>query len=61
MLQLALQSKGVITTQMAIDTEKFVKEAVLLEVPENVKLKKKLKILPIIGQEIVNVDIDKNY
>jgi isoquinoline 1-oxidoreductase beta subunit len=35
-----------------------VKEAALLEVPENVKLKE-IKDFTIIGQEIVNVDIDK--
>ncbi|AUC21674.1 isoquinoline 1-oxidoreductase [Polaribacter sejongensis] len=53
-------SKGVITNANG-DTLGYgdvVKEAALLEVPENVKLKE-AKDYTIIGQEIVNVDIDK--
>ena len=53
-------SKGIITNS---NGDKFgygevVNEAALLEVPENVKLKE-TKDYTIIGQEIVNVDIDK--
>ena len=53
-------SKGIITN---LKGEKLgygdvVKEAALLEVPENVKLKE-VKDFTIIGQEVVNVDIDK--
>ena len=53
-------SKGIITNANG-DTFGYgdvVKEAALLEVPENVQLKE-LKDFTIIGQEIVNVDIDK--
>ena len=53
-------SKGVITNANG-DTLGYgdvVKEAALLTIPENVKLKK-AKDYTIIGQEIVNVDIDK--
>ncbi|WP_339659357.1 molybdopterin cofactor-binding domain-containing protein [uncultured Polaribacter sp.] len=53
-------SKGIITNAHG-DTFGYgdvVKEAALLEVPENVKLKE-IKDFTIIGQEIVNVDIDK--
>ncbi|MFK8059537.1 MAG: molybdopterin cofactor-binding domain-containing protein [Polaribacter sp.] len=53
-------SKGIITNTNGdkLGYGDVVKEAALLEVPENVKLKK-TKEYTIIGQEIVNVDIDK--
>ena len=53
-------SKGVITNANGdkLGYGDVVKEAALLEVPENVKLKE-AKDYTIIGQEIVNVDIDK--
>jgi isoquinoline 1-oxidoreductase beta subunit len=53
-------SKGIITNSNGdqLGYGDVVKEAALLEVPENVKLKK-IKDFTIIGQEIVNVDIDK--
>ncbi|MDD7915192.1 xanthine dehydrogenase family protein molybdopterin-binding subunit [Polaribacter ponticola] len=53
-------SKGIITNANG-DTFGYgevVKEAALLEVPENVQLKE-IKDFTIIGKEIVNVDIDK--
>ena len=53
-------SKGIITNPNG-DTFGYgdlVKVAALLEIPENVKLKE-IKDFTIIGQEIVNVDIDK--
>ncbi|MCI2229990.1 molybdopterin-dependent oxidoreductase [Polaribacter sp. MSW13] len=53
-------SKGIITNANGdqLGYGDVVKEAALLEVPENVKLKE-AKDFTIIGQEIVNVDIDK--
>ena len=53
-------SKGVITNANGdkLGYGEVVKEAALLEVPENIKLKE-IKDFTIIGQEIVNVDIDK--
>ncbi|MCL7752431.1 molybdopterin cofactor-binding domain-containing protein [Polaribacter sp. Z022] len=53
-------SKGIITNANGdkLGYGDVVKEAAVLEVPENVKLKK-VKDYTIIGQEIVNVDIDK--
>jgi isoquinoline 1-oxidoreductase beta subunit len=53
-------SKGIITNANGdkLGYGEVVKEAALLEVPENVKLKE-IKDFTIIGQEIVNVDIDK--
>jgi isoquinoline 1-oxidoreductase beta subunit len=53
-------SKGIITNANGdqLGYGEVVKEAALLEVPENVKLKK-IKDFTIIGQEIINVDIDK--
>jgi isoquinoline 1-oxidoreductase beta subunit len=53
-------SKGIITNSNgeALGYGDVVKEAALLEVPEDVKLKE-AKDFTIIGQEIVNVDIDK--
>jgi isoquinoline 1-oxidoreductase beta subunit len=53
-------SKGIITNKNGekLDYGDVVKEAALLEVPENITLKK-IKDFTIIGQEIVNVDIDK--
>ena len=53
-------SKGIITNVNGdkLGYGEVVKEAALLEVPENVKLKK-IKDFTIIGQEIINVDIDK--
>ena len=53
-------SKGIITNQKGdtLGYGEVVKEAALLEVPENVTLKE-VKDFTIIGQEIVNVDIDK--
>ena len=53
-------SKGFITNTNGdkLGYGEVVKEAALLEVPEDVQLKK-IKDFTIIGQEIVNVDIDK--
>ncbi|SDS55974.1 isoquinoline 1-oxidoreductase, beta subunit [Polaribacter sp. KT25b] len=53
-------SKGIITNANGdqLGYGDVVKEAALLEVPDNVKLKE-IKDFTIIGQEIVNVDIDK--
>ena len=53
-------SKGIITNSKGdkLGYGEVVKEAALLEVPEDVKLKE-VKDFRIIGQEIVNVDIDK--
>jgi isoquinoline 1-oxidoreductase beta subunit len=53
-------SKGIITNANGdkIGYGEVVKEAALLEVPEDVKLKE-IKDYTIIGQEIVNVDMDK--
>ena len=53
-------SKGIITNANGdkLGYGEVVKEAALLEVPEDVKLKE-IKDFTIIGQEIVNVDIDK--
>ena len=53
-------SKGIITNSKGdkLGYGEVVNEAVLLEVPEDVKLKE-IKDFTIIGQEIVNVDIDK--
>ena len=53
-------SKGIITNENGdkLGYGEVVKEAALLEVPEDVKLKE-IKDFTIIGQEIVNVDIDK--
>lgn len=53
-------SKGIITNANGntLGYGEVVKEAALLEVPENVKLKE-IKDFTIIGKEIVNVDIDK--
>lgn len=53
-------SKGIITNTNGdkLGYGEVVKEAALLEVPEDVKLKN-IKDFTIIGQEIVNVDIDK--
>ena len=53
-------SKGIITNSNgdALGYGDVVKEAALLAVPEDVKLKE-IKDFTIIGQEIVNVDIDK--
>ncbi|ARV07125.1 isoquinoline 1-oxidoreductase [Polaribacter sp. SA4-10] len=53
-------SKGIITNSKGdkLGYGDVVKEAALLAIPENVKLKK-TKEYTIIGQEIVNVDIDK--
>lgn len=53
-------SKGTITNANGdtLGYGEVVKEAALLEVPENVKLKE-VKDFTIIGQEIINVDIDK--
>ncbi|WP_405610689.1 molybdopterin cofactor-binding domain-containing protein [Polaribacter sp. Asnod1-A03] len=53
-------SKGIITNQNGetLGYGEVVKEAALLEIPENVVLKNP-KDFTIIGQEIVNVDIDK--
>jgi isoquinoline 1-oxidoreductase beta subunit len=53
-------SKGVITNANGdkLGYGEVVKAAALLEVPENIKLKE-IKDFTIIGQEIVNVDIDK--
>ncbi|KGL62510.1 xanthine dehydrogenase family protein molybdopterin-binding subunit [Polaribacter sp. Hel1_85] len=53
-------SKGIITNSNGdkLGYGEVVKEAALLEVPEDVKLKK-VSEYTIIGQEIVNVDIDK--
>ncbi|WP_299670491.1 molybdopterin cofactor-binding domain-containing protein [uncultured Polaribacter sp.] len=53
-------SNGIITNSKGekLGYGDVVKEAALLEVPENVKLKE-AKDFTIIGQEIVNVDIDK--
>ena len=53
-------SKGIITNTNGdkLGYGEVVKEAALLEVPEDVQLKK-IKDFTIIGQEIVNVDIDK--
>ncbi|PQB08495.1 isoquinoline 1-oxidoreductase [Polaribacter filamentus] len=53
-------SKGVITNVNGdkLGYGEVVKAAALLEVPENIKLKE-IKDFTIIGQEIVNVDIDK--
>jgi isoquinoline 1-oxidoreductase beta subunit len=53
-------SKGIITNANGdkLGYGEVVKEAALLEVPVNVKLKE-IKDFTIIGQEIVNVDIDK--
>ena len=53
-------SKGIITNSNGdkLGYGEVVKEAALLEVPEDVKLKE-VKDFTIIGQEIVNVDIDK--
>jgi isoquinoline 1-oxidoreductase beta subunit len=53
-------SKGIITNANGetLGYGDVVKEAAVLEVPENVKLKE-IKDFTIIGQEIVNVDIDK--
>jgi isoquinoline 1-oxidoreductase beta subunit len=53
-------SKGIITNENGdqLGYGDIVKEAAALEVPENVKLKE-IKDFTIIGQEIVNVDIDK--
>lgn len=53
-------SKGIVTNAKGdkLGYGEVVKEAALLEVPENVKLKES-KDYTIIGQEIVNVDIDK--
>lgn len=55
-------SNGIITNTSGekLTYGDVVKEAALLEVPENVVLKDP-KDFTIIGQEIVNVDIDKNY
>ncbi len=55
-----IASKGMISNSKG-DKLRYgdvVKEAAVLEVPENVKLKE-IKDFTIIGQEIVNVDIDK--
>jgi isoquinoline 1-oxidoreductase beta subunit len=53
-------SKGIITNTNGdkVGYGEVVKEAALLEVPEDVKLKE-IKDYTIIGQEIVNVDMDK--
>ena len=53
-------SKGIITNANGdkLGYGEVVKEAALLEVPEDVKLKE-IKDYTIIGQEIVNVDMDK--
>jgi len=53
-------SKGIITNSNGdkLGYGEVVKEAALLEVPEDVTLKK-IKDFTIIGQEIINVDIDK--
>jgi isoquinoline 1-oxidoreductase beta subunit len=53
-------SKGIITNANGdqLGYGEVVKEAALLEVPEEIKLKE-IKDFTIIGQEIVNVDIDK--
>jgi isoquinoline 1-oxidoreductase beta subunit len=53
-------SKGIITNANGdkLGYGEVVKEAALLEVPEKIKLKE-IKDFTIIGQEIVNVDIDK--
>ena len=53
-------SKGIITNANGdkLGYGEVVKEAALLEVPEDVKLKE-IKDYTIIGQEIVNVDVDK--
>jgi isoquinoline 1-oxidoreductase beta subunit len=50
--------KGIITNANGDKFGEVVNEAALLEVPEDVKLKE-IKDFTIIGQEIVNVDIDK--
>lgn len=53
-------SKGIITNQngATLHYGEVVKEAALLEVPENVKLKE-IKDFTIIGKDAINVDIDK--
>ncbi|MEE9406468.1 MAG: molybdopterin cofactor-binding domain-containing protein [Polaribacter sp.] len=53
-------SKGIITNQNGeiLDYGAVVKEAALLEVPENVKLKE-IKDFTIIGKDATNVDVDK--
>ena len=53
-------SKGIITNSKGekLGYGEVVKEAALLAIPENVKLKE-VKDFTIIGQEILNVDIDK--